>query len=676
MTEFNKDITEIKGVGEKTAELFHKLGVFSCEDLLYYFPRDYVRYDDLVPLSGEKQGEVLAFKAVVEKRPLLRRAGRLTIVSAKLYQTETRAEIDAIWFNQPYLTRNLKPRSSHIFYGRLYQSGKRLCIDQPLIFTEEQFEEIKNSLQPVYPLTKGLSNNTVKKSVKRLLTDISSKEDQADFTSIHFPKSFEELRQARERFVYDEFFLYLLRLRRLKDENARARNDFGLVPVPETEEIIRGLPYSLTGAQERAWREIEKDLTGSFSMNRLVQGDVGSGKTIIAFLAAVMTAINGCQCTIMAPTEILASQHYEALQELFEKQGLSGRLSCVLLTGSMTAAQKKAAREEISSGRAGVIIGTQALFQEKVVYHRLALVITDEQHRFGVAQREALRNKNSESTPHVLVMSATPIPRTLAIILYGDLDISVIDEVPARRLPIKNCVVGEAYHETAYRFMEKQIREGRQCYVICPLVEESEGVSAKDVKTYTEILRSRFPSDIGIGCLHGKLRAQEKAKVMDDFYSNRIQILVSTTVVEVGVNVPNATVMMVENAERFGLAQLHQLRGRIGRGEWQSYCIFINSDEKSENKERLEILVQSNDGFYISGKDLELRGPGELFGVRQSGELTFRLGDIYSDAAILKRASEDVNRLLSEDPELSREEHAGLREKLKRMTETEGETAL
>ena len=674
MTDLRKDITELKGVGEKTAVLFHKVGVFSFEDLLFYFPRDYVRYEDIVPVSGERQGEVLAFEAVVEKRPLLRRAGRLTVTSARLYQRTNETEIDAVWFNMPYLTKNLKPLTGYVFYGRVYQNGRRLCIDQPLVFTGEQFDEIKNSLQPVYPLTKGLGNNTVKKSVKQLLSLLSAEEEQADFKAIHFPKTLEELRQARERFVYEEFFLYLLRLRRLKEANALAKNGFAIKKAAETKQVIQGLSYSLTGAQERTWGEIEEDLTKDCSMNRLVQGDVGSGKTIIAFLGAVMTAANGYQCTIMAPTEILASQHYEAFSALIEKHGFSFRAA--LLTGSMTAAQKKAVRAQIESGEISVIIGTHALFQEKVVYQRLALVITDEQHRFGVAQREALREKNREDIPHVLVMSATPIPRTLAIIMYGDLDISVIDEVPARRLPIKNCVVNESCHETAYRFMEKQIRAGRQCYVICPLVEESEGVSAKDVMTYTEVLRNRFPADIQIGCLNGKMKAMEKAKVMDAFYRNETQILVSTTVVEVGVNVPNATVMLVENAERFGLAQLHQLRGRIGRGEWQSYCIFINSDDKDENKERLDILVQSNDGFYISQKDLELRGPGELFGVRQSGELTFKLGDIYTDAAVLKRASEDVNRLLQEDPGLEKEENQPVRRKLEKLLTENGETAL
>lgn len=424
---------------------------------------------------------------------------------------------------------------------------------------------------------------------------------------------------------------------------------------------MEGLPYSLTKAQLNVWHEIERDLQSHSLMSRLVQGDVGCGKTILAFLALIMTVENGYQGALMVPTEVLAKQHYEGFQELLEKQGVA---SCrpVLLTGSCTAKEKREIYEKIASGEANVIIGTHALIQEKVCYKNLALVITDEQHRFGVKQREALTTRGNP--PHVLVMSATPIPRTLAIILYGDLDISIVDELPAARLPIKNCVVDTSYRKKAYAFMERQIQEGRQVYVICPMVEESEGADGENVLDYTEKLRSIFPETITVAALHGKMKPKEKNRIMEEFAEGKIKILVSTTVVEVGVNVPNATVMMVENAERFGLAQLHQLRGRVGRGKHQSYCIFMQGNGAKETSKRLEILNKSNDGFFIAGEDLKLRGPGDLFGIRQSGLLEFKLGDIYQDADILKSASEAAGMILSCDPDLSLEQNRKLKEKL------------
>ena len=377
----------------------------------------------------------------------------------------------------------------------------------------------------------------------------------------------------------------------------------------------------------------------------------------------ILTAENGYQAALMAPTEVLAKQHFEGFKELKEQQNLP--FEPVLLTGSTTARERRDIYERISSGKVRIIIGTHALIQEKVIYHNLALVITDEQHRFGVKQREALSTRGNP--PNVLVMSATPIPRTLAIILYGDLDISVIDELPAKRLPIKNCVVNTDYRPKAYNFIEKQITMGRQAYIICPMVEESEGLDAENVMDYTQKLRDIFPPSISIASLHGKMKAKEKNRIMEEFASGSIQILISTTVVEVGVNVPNATVMMVENAERFGLAQLHQLRGRVGRGEYQSYCIFMQGNNEDTTSKRLEILNKSNDGFYIAGEDLKLRGPGDLFGIRQSGTMEFRIGDIYNDSSILKSASEAAGDILSLDPDLSLDQHFLLKQQLERM---------
>lgn len=486
-------------------------------------------------------------------------------------------------------------------------------------------------------------------------------DDNFAVENIHFPENMEKLLMARKRLVFDEFLFFILAVQTLKERTETAKNEFPMTPVWTTEEVMEGLPYNLTKAQLNVWHDIERDLQSHSLMSRLVQGDVGCGKTILAFLALIMTVENGYQGALMVPTEVLAKQHYEGFQELLENQGVT---SCkpVLLTGSCTAKEKREIYEKIASGEANVIIGTHALIQEKVCYKNLALVITDEQHRFGVKQREALTTRGNP--PHVLVMSATPIPRTLAIILYGDLDISIVDELPAARLPIKNCVVDTSYRKKAYVFMERQIQEGRQVYVICPMVEESEGTDGENVMDYTEKLKSIFADNITVAALHGKMKPKEKNRIMEEFAEGKIKILVSTTVVEVGVNVPNATVMMVENAERFGLAQLHQLRGRVGRGKHQSYCIFMQGNGAKETSKRLEILNKSNDGFFIAGEDLKLRGPGDLFGIRQSGLLEFKLGDIYQDADVLKSASEAAGMILSCDPDLSLEQNRKLKEKL------------
>ena len=397
-------------------------------------------------------------------------------------------------------------------------------------------------------------------------------------------------------------------------------------------------------------------------MNRLVQGDVGSGKTVLAFLALFLAAGNGWQGCLMVPTEVLAVQHMEAIQKQICEQKLP--FYAELLTGSMTAKQKREACGRIVSGESQIIIGTHAVFQEKIQYKNLALVITDEQHRFGVRQRESLSEKGD--MPHVMVMSATPIPRTLAVILYGDLDISVVNELPANRLPVKNCVVDTSYRPKAYRFIEKQVKMGHQAYIICPMVEESEQIEAEDVISYTEKLRSTLPQDITVSYLHGKMKPAKKNEIMEAFVKNEIQVLVSTTVIEVGVNVPNASVMMIENAERFGLAQLHQLRGRVGRGAAQSYCILCYGKDGEKTKKRLEILNKSNDGFYIANEDLRLRGPGDLFGIRQSGELAFRIGDVFQDAAILQEANDAANDTLQDPSYPEGKDYAILRQNLEK----------
>ena len=452
-------------------------------------------------------------------------------------------------------------------------------------------------------------------------------------------------------------FVYMIR--REKGYADKIANAYPMRDTKELTAFLNNLPYRLTNAQLRTWQEICDDLSSPYSMNRLIQGDVGSGKTILALLALLKTVTNGYQGALMAPTEVLARQHMESFTELIERYNLP--FKPVLLVGSMTAKQKREAYAKLESGEANLAIGTHAVIQEKVVFKKLALVITDEQHRFGVKQREALAGKGAY--PHVLVMSATPIPRSLAIILYGDMHLSVVDELPANRLPRKNCVVGINYRPTAYKFIQKQVEAGHQAYVICPMVEASEDEDSKleNVIDYTEKLKEYLPDSIRVAYLHGKMRPSEKNNIMEAFSRHEIDVLVSTTVIEVGINVPNATVMMVENAERFGLAGLHQLRGRVGRGSAQSYCIFVSSNDDPKTMERLEILNKSNDGFFIASEDLRLRGPGDLFGIRQSGDFDFELADIYQDADILKACSELVDELMEKDPLLERAEHKRLK---------------
>ena len=672
-----QSLRTLKGVGEKTEKLFQKVGIYDTDDLLHYYPRNYDEYETPVDIAELKEGTVQAVSAAVCSGVYVNSVRGRQIISVNI--ADQSGKFPVVWFNLPYLKKTLRKGSWFVFRGRIVRKQGKLEMEHPEIFTPSAYEEILHNLQPIYGLTAGLSNKTVVKMVTQLLEDLPMQSEYlpeelreryglADVNyalkTIHFPKNKEELLVSRKRLVFDEFLLFILSVRRMKEKAEETPNCFPVKETWLTEEVIERLPYSLTNAQLNAWHEIERDLAGRTMMSRLVQGDVGSGKTILAFLAMFLVADNGYQAALMAPTEVLARQHYEGFLKLMEEQGLS--FPTILLTGSDTAKEKRIAYERIASGEASIIIGTHALIQEKVEYANLALVITDEQHRFGVKQREALTTRGNP--PNVLVMSATPIPRTLAIILYGDLDISVIDELPAKRLPIKNCVVNTSYRPKAYSFIEKQVRQGRQAYVICPMVEESEGMDAENVLDYTQKLKENLPSDIQIEYLHGKMKPKEKNRVMESFAAGEIQVLVSTTVVEVGVNVPNATVMMVENAERFGLAQLHQLRGRVGRGEYQSYCIFIQGNQDQISK-RLEILNKSNDGFYIAGEDLKLRGPGDLFGIRQSGDMEFRIGDIYNDSTILKEASEAAEEILSLDPELDLEQHRSLRERMEHYSQ-------
>lgn len=656
------DLNNLKGIGEKTEKLFYKAGVEKVNDLLRYYPRYYDVFEEPVLIRDLECDRTQAIKGTVVREVSVKRVRNLQVVTGYL-RDERGDAIKATWFNSPYLKGKLTIGSTFIFRGFVKENYSNFSIEQPKIFGIAEYNKKKGEMQPVYPLVSGLTNNMVQKAVKQALKLVETEEFlpekirnkygleglQQAIEHIHYPTDKNQLYSARKRLIFDEFFMFIYNIRNLKDKNIEIHNRHILVEPKEVKTLINNLPYELTNAQKRTWEEIKRDISSTKVMNRLIQGDVGSGKTIIAFFALITAALNNGQGAMMAPTEVLARQHYDNLIELIKEHNIN--VNPVVLVGSMTAKEKRDAYKVIESGDADIIIGTHALIQEKVNYNNLTLVVTDEQHRFGVRQREAISEKGEH--PHIMVMSATPIPRTLAIIMYGDLDISVIDELPANRLPIANCVVGTDYRPNAYDFMTKQIAKGRQVYVICPTVEYSEAVEGENVIEYAEKLKRIMPVSVNIEFLHGRMKPAEKNEIMDRFANNQIQILVSTTVVEVGVNVPNATVMMVENAERFGLAQLHQLRGRVGRGKYQSYCIFINGSGKKEALERLNILCKSNDGFLIANEDLKLRGPGDFFGVRQSGDFEFRLGDIMNDANILKQASEAVELILNEEVEIS-----------------------
>lgn len=654
-------IHEIKGVGEKTEKLFAKLGIYTVGDLLRYYPRNYDVYEEAVPIAEVEDGRTVTVTGMIFGRVQVGGSRNLQVTT--IYVKDLTGTIKAVWFRMPFLKNTLAGGGQITLRGRAVNRRDGLVLEHPEIFyPSEKYEEKLHTLQPIYNLTAGLTNNAISKAVKQVVESLDLTKEHlpeeirlhyqlAEYNyairGIHFPEDKEVFYHARERLVFEEFLQFILAIRKLKDSNSRMDNEYVIPLDLRTEEFQKALPFELTGAQQNVWREIQQDMASEHAMSRLVQGDVGSGKTIVAVLALLNTALKGYQAAMMAPTEVLARQHYESITSLFEAYNIP--IKVVLLTGSMTAKEKRRAYDRIECGLAKIIVGTHALIQDAVYYDNLALVVTDEQHRFGVKQRESFAKKGG--VPHVLVMSATPIPRTLAIILYGDLDISVIDELPANRLPIKNCVVDTSYRQTAYTFMKKQIAEGRQCYIICPMVEESEAMEAENVTDYSRMLQEEMGTQIVVDHLHGKMKQAAKDEIMERFGRNEIQILVSTTVIEVGIDVPNATVMMIENAERFGLAQLHQLRGRVGRGKHQSYCIFMSASKSKETKKRLDILNHSNDGFKIASEDLRLRGPGDLFGIRQSGLMNFKLGDVYQDAKILQMANEAADQLTEEDEE-------------------------
>lgn len=673
----------LKGIGEKTRLIFEKAGILTLDQLLAYYPRAYDSFEEPKKISELREGETAAVCGCLTA-PLSGRYVRGLSILSGLLQDES-GKIPVTWFNMVYLKNTILPGKKRIFRGRIKSRGGRLILEQPALYEEEAYGELTRRLSPVYALSGNLTNKMVSKAVRQALDRrelvreylpdrIRKEYHLAEYNfaleQIHFPEDSRKLLLARNRLVFDEFFFFLLQLRQLKSRREKEKSVFRIGPASCVKKVLDALPYELTGAQKKVWNTIERELQGGSVMARLIQGDVGSGKTILALLALLSAAEAGMQGALMVPTEVLARQHFQSLKQLIEDNGLP--YQAVLLTGSMKAKERREAYEKIASGEVSVVVGTHALIQEKVSYKNLAVVITDEQHRFGVRQREALSQKGR--MPHTIVMSATPIPRTLAVILYGDLDISVIDEMPANRIPIRTCVVNTGYRKKAYQFLEKEIRMGHQAYVICPMVEESEAMEGENVLDYSRRLREEFPDWIQIDYLHGKMKPAEKNERMERFLRNEIQVLVSTTVIEVGVNVPNATVILIENAERFGLAQLHQLRGRVGRGKDASYCILIYGTEGKQIQERLAVLRESNDGFEIANRDLKLRGPGDLFGVRQSGMMEFVLADIYADAGLLQQANQAVGELLEEDPELEKEEHRELKRKFEGIVRKQSES--
>ena len=667
------ELTKIKGIGPKTEKLFNKLGVFTCEDLIRYYPVHYDAYMPPCSAGNVIVGAKCAVFGTIAKAVVVRPTGRVTISTTEI--DDPTGRIRLTWYNAPYIRTVLKRGAVYVFRGTVSQKGGVKIMEHPEIFTPARYSEKLETLNPVYGLTKGLSNNAVSKAVKAafeligpeaeyLPEQICRMNDLTDESlaarTVHFPGNEKDLFAARKRIAFDEFFFFIMALRKMKDAEGDIPNGHPMKRCWATEDIIDNLPYRLTGAQMRVWQEIEDDLAGKKLMSRLVQGDVGSGKTIIAFLAMVMCAENGYQSALMAPTEVLARQHFEKFEKMCQSSG-NEKLRPILLTGSLKAKEKREVQQKIRAGEANIIIGTHALIQEAVEYSDLALVITDEQHRFGVDQRKALAG--GISPPHRMVMSATPIPRTLGVIYYGDLDISIIDELPARRLPIKNCVVDNSWRDKAMRFIKREVDAGHQAYIICPMIEASEGLDVENVIDYTKKLKKEFP-EYGIAMLHGRMKPAEKNKIMEDFADRKIQILVSTTVVEVGVDVPNATVIMIENAERFGLAALHQLRGRVGRGDAQSYAIFMSGQESADIRQRLDILNRSNDGFEIAEKDFELRGPGDLLGIRQSGDALFDVADLLRDRDVLAKAGEIAAVIMHDDPAQISETYSVLRTRL------------
>ncbi len=667
--EWKDPISQLKGVGEQREKKLNRLGIYSMEDLLTHYPRDYKDRTRLTKISELEMNTENTFIACCKGTGETMKHGRFTLT--RLRVTDETGELGLLWYNQPYMKTALKAGERYVFTGKLQNKYGR----KEFFVTE--WERIGNHFAggriiPVYPSVEGISQKMLRGFMEAALAEVRGglaediplwirKEYQLaernfSIEEIHFPKTEQSFYDARRRLVFEEFFILQGALFSLKAFLEEGNRGFVMKQKNTMDNFQKYLPFYLTNAQKRVLKELEKDMSTGKQMNRLIQGDVGSGKTAVAMAASYWVIQNGYQAALMAPTEVLAQQHYHSFSAIFEPLGIT----TVLLTGGQSAKEKRVVLEKIASGEADMIIGTHAVIQKGVEYHKLGIAITDEQHRFGVRQRGALNQKGED--PHVLVMTATPIPRTLALILYGDLDVSIIDELPPGRQKIDTMAVASSYHERIYAFMEKQVQEGRQAYVICPMIEENEKLEAQSVLNFTEELQQKL-SKCNVRCVHGKMKPKEKQEIMDCFAKGEIHVLVSTTVIEVGINVPNAVIMLIENAERFGLAQLHQLRGRVGRGSDKSYCILVSDAKTKIAKQRLKALTDSEDGFVISEMDLKLRGPGEFFGIRQHGLPELKIANIYEDMPILLEAQAAAKKLMEIDPFLRLDAHEGVRKR-------------
>ena len=676
MEDLTAAVAALKGVGPKKQQRLLKLNIETVEDLLYHFPRAYEDRREIKAVKDAADGE----KAVLELQvhPLKKRSRFKKGPSLlQLIGQDHTGRLLITFFNQPYLFNKLVPGTKLRVFGEVKRGPRGLELTNPdFMILDGAPTGSWQDIFPIYPLTRDISHKELVKLIAGVLQQISERKDQ-DFENlprgllaknklcrrlqaleqIHFPRQVKGLKVAKFRLIYEEFF-YLMITLNYKKAKVKTGTALSLAATKKVEEFLSGLPFVPTEAQQRVVGEVLQDLNGTVPMSRLVQGDVGSGKTVVAMAALVTAVANGTQGAMMAPTEILAKQHYRTLTEFFKPLGIT----VGLLTGSLTPKQKKLLQQQISNGEIDVVVGTHAVISDKVGFENLTVVITDEQHRFGVRQRKMLSKKGN--SPHVLVMSATPIPRTLAYILYGDLEVSVIDQMPTGRKPIKTETCPMKDRSQVYQRIKGELDSGRQAYVVCPLIEESETLDLNAATDLAESLQKNTLKHYKVGLLHGKMTYMDKEQVMKQFSDGKIQVLVSTTVVEVGVDVPNATVMVIENAERFGLAQLHQLRGRIGRGRDQSYCYLLHQQVKDHTEERLAIMEQTGNGFLISEKDLELRGPGELFGLRQHGVYNLKIGNFFRHQDILKTAQRDVQQLLKQDPLLEAEEHKVLRRQL------------
>lgn len=668
------DITYLKGVGPKRAELYRKLGIETAEQLIELYPRDYVDLTAPVTVAQAHIGEVCAFHAfVMSKKSPFNEYARMALYKAEL--SDGTGNITAVFFNTKYAFGRLETGREYIFYGKITGDEIRKQISTPLFVDVSE-----NVLMPKYPLTAGLSNNMVSANVKTALQQVTVAESlpqplieklglllrETAVRQIHFPRTRQEYTEARRRLVLEELLTLKLGLSLMK---RRGREHTGAVMNPaDITPLWRALPFEPTNAQKNAVRDCIADMQREFPMNRLIQGDVGSGKTLVAAAAAYFAFLNGHGTMVMAPTEVLAQQHYKTFTEMLS--GLGVRVE--LLSGSLTVKEKNDVRRRAESGEIDVLIGTQALIQKTSAMSSAGLVIVDEQHRFGVSQRSTLAEKGK--APHILAMSATPIPRTLALIIYGDLDVSVLGEMPKGRLPVKTYAVDGSFRQRVYNFIKKHIAAGRQAYIVCPLVESSEGKSEKAsaIEYYDRLVNGDF-RDIPTGLLYGKLKQSEKEQVMSDFKAGKLKLLVSTTVIEVGIDVPNAVVILIENAEQFGLSQLHQLRGRVGRGSEQSFCVLMTDNRSDYTKARMDAMVRTTNGFEIAQEDLELRGPGNFFGREQHGLPPLKVADIADDAGLLTEADRVSAAILSADPQLTRPENELLRRNVERLFGGSGE---